>query len=157
MAIFLELLNLLCHASDFFNDIKPLNIFPFGKSVLYFGVEVVKLIEEFNLLFGFVKLWVLLVWKTKEFLSTVVREELSFSDKIFFLEHLKSVKSNLWFNTRNTWTIFDEVCSECGDIINEEVNFLDQIFLELRLLREKTILNLGGLFNKSGPVFVKDS
>jgi len=125
---------LLRHVCDFFNDIKPLNILPFGKSVLYFRVEVVKLVEEFNLLIGFHKLWVLLVWKTEEFLSTVVRVELSFSDKIFFLEHLKSVKSNLWFNTWDTWTIFDEVCSEGGDIRNEEVHFLDQIFLELRLL-----------------------
>jgi hypothetical protein len=67
----------------------------------------------------------LLVWKTEKHFSTVVRVEFSVSDEILFLEHLKSVKSNLWFNSRDTWTIFNEVGSECGDIVNKEVNFLD--------------------------------
>jgi hypothetical protein len=108
------------------------------------------------LLFSLFKLWILLVWKTEKHFSTVVRVELSVSDEILFLEHLKSIKSNLWFNSWDTWTVFNEVSSECGDIVNKEVNFLDQIFLELGLLSEETILDISGLFDKGTPIFFDD-
>jgi hypothetical protein len=153
-AIFGEYLNLLSHDKDFFLDLSPLNIFPSGKSILDLGVEIVKFIEKFDLFLGLFKLWILLVWKTKKLFSTIVRVELSLSNKIFFLEHFKSVKSNLWFNTWNTWTILNEVSSEVGNIIDEEVNLLDQIFLELRLLGEETILNFRSLFDKTCPIFI---
>jgi hypothetical protein len=84
----------------------------------------------------------LLIWKTEKDFTTVVRVEFSISDEELFLEHLKSVKSYLWLNSWNTWTILNEVSSESGDIINKIVNFLDQVFLELRLLGKETILNL---------------
>jgi len=146
-AIFGELFDYLSHVCNLRNDLSPLNILPFSKSVLDFGVKVVKFIEKFDLLFGLLEFWVLLVWETEKNLTTVVGVELSVSNKELFLEHLKSIESNLWFNTWNTWTVFNEVSSESGNIIYEVVYFLDQIFLELRLLREEAILDIGGLFN----------
>jgi hypothetical protein len=133
---------LLSHVADLFDNLSPLDVFPFTKSVLDFRVKVVKFVEEFDLLFGFLKLWVVLVWKTEKDFTTVVGVEFSVSNEELFLEHLKSVKSNLWFNTWNTWTVFNEVSSESGDIVNEEVNLLDQIFLELGLLGKETVLDL---------------
>ena len=155
-AIFGELFNLLSHIANFFNDLCPLDIFPFSKSILNFGVEVVKFIEKFDLLFSLFKLWILLIWKTEKHFTTVVGVEFSISDEILFLEHLKSVKSNLWFDTWNTWTVFNEISSESGDIVNKEVNFLDQVFLELGLLSEEAVLDFSGLFNKVSPIFIDD-
>ena len=133
-----------------------MDVFPFSKSILNFGIEVIKFIEKFDLLFSLFKFWVLLVWKSEKHFSTIVRVELSISDEVLFLEHLKSVKSNLWFNSWDTWTVFNEVSSESGDVIDKEVNFLDQVFLELGLLGEQAVLDISGLLDKGTPIFIDD-
>jgi hypothetical protein len=147
---------LIHHLLHFFLNISPRNIFPLSDSVLNFGVQVVELVKEINLFFGFFKLWVRLMRKTEESLTSIVRDVLSLSDLILLRLHLKSVQSFFWLDTWNHRTLLIKVLSEKDNVVDKDSNTGDKSLFELRLLTLKIVSHLNRLLNKLFPILVDD-
>jgi hypothetical protein len=150
------LFNNLVHLGDLFLNTSPRELLPLTNLIIDFLVKRIELIEEVKLLRGFLKVGVLLVGKTEEGLTSIVRFESSISDVKLFSEHSKSVKSFTRSNTFDSGTRLIKVSLEVSDILSEEADTLDEISLEIGLTSHKLISDLASLLDKLLPVSVKD-
>jgi hypothetical protein len=65
LAVSVEVIDGFLHLVNLFLDVSPGYIFPLGDGVLDLGIERIKLVEQFDLLLGFNKGWILLMRKTE--------------------------------------------------------------------------------------------
>jgi hypothetical protein len=154
-AVLEELLNTFLHGSDLGSDLKPWGFFPLGDSLSNLKVKSVKLIKLVELVLSLHKSRVLLVRKSEELLTGVIRLILSVVDRELLLKVLQLVEGLTWGQIGLHGTVLFEILAEDLNLNDESVNVLDELFLELRLVVVKVVTNDEGLDNKLIPLLLQ--